>query len=203
MSSSWPSAAGSGAQVTPPLIGVLALQGDFEAHGRVLERLGARRARGARAGRPRRARRAGDPGRRVDDDDARRRARGPRRAAARARRRGRSRARLVRGADHARPRASRADGHARRAQRVRPPGQELRGRRRARRPRRRRRCTACSSARPWIAEHGPGVEILGEVDGHPVAARQGEVLAVAFHTELGEDDRLHRLFLQQVDARRG
>ncbi len=48
---------------------------------------------------------------------------------------------------------------------------------------------------PWIAEHGPGVEILGEVDGHPVAARQGGVLAVAFHTELGEDDRLHRAFL--------
>ena len=35
---------------------------------------------------------------------------------------------------------------------------------------------------PWIAEHGPGVEILAEVDGHPVAARQGGVLAVAFHT---------------------
>ncbi len=41
---------------------------------------------------------------------------------------------------------------------------------------------------PWIAEHGPGVEILATVDGHPVAAREGELLAVAFHTELGEDD---------------
>ncbi len=48
---------------------------------------------------------------------------------------------------------------------------------------------------PWIAEHGPGVEILAEVDGHPVAARQGRMLAVAFHTELGEDDRLHRMLL--------
>ena len=48
---------------------------------------------------------------------------------------------------------------------------------------------------PWIAEHGPDVEILGEVDGHPVAARQGRMLAVAFHAELGSDDRLHRLFL--------
>jgi 5'-phosphate synthase pdxT subunit len=48
---------------------------------------------------------------------------------------------------------------------------------------------------PWIAEHGPGVEILAEVDGHPVAARQGNMLAVAFHTELGEDDRLHRMLL--------
>lgn len=48
---------------------------------------------------------------------------------------------------------------------------------------------------PWIAEHGPGVETLAEVDGHPVAARQGRILAVAFHTELGRDDRVHRLFL--------
>ncbi len=51
---------------------------------------------------------------------------------------------------------------------------------------------------PWIAEHGPGVEILAEVDGHAVAARQGRTLAVAFHTELGHDDRLHRLFLADV-----
>jgi 5'-phosphate synthase pdxT subunit len=48
---------------------------------------------------------------------------------------------------------------------------------------------------PWIAEHGPDVEILAELDGRAVAARQGQVLAVAFHTELGGDDRVHRLFL--------
>jgi 5'-phosphate synthase pdxT subunit len=48
---------------------------------------------------------------------------------------------------------------------------------------------------PWIAEHGPRVEILAEVDGHPVAAREGQVLAVAFHSELGDDDRLHELLL--------
>jgi len=51
---------------------------------------------------------------------------------------------------------------------------------------------------PWIAEHGPEVEILAEVDGHPVAARQGELYAVAFHTELGQDDRLHRLLLERA-----
>jgi 5'-phosphate synthase pdxT subunit len=51
---------------------------------------------------------------------------------------------------------------------------------------------------PWIAEHGPDVEILGEVEGHPVAARQGTALAVSFHAELGTDDRLHRLFLGLV-----
>jgi 5'-phosphate synthase pdxT subunit len=53
---------------------------------------------------------------------------------------------------------------------------------------------------PWIAEHGPAVEILGMLDGHPVAARQGDMLAVAFHAELGRDDRLHRLFLERVPA---
>ena len=48
---------------------------------------------------------------------------------------------------------------------------------------------------PWIAEHGPGVEVLAELDGHPVAARQERLLAVLFHTELAGDDRLHELFV--------
>lgn len=54
---------------------------------------------------------------------------------------------------------------------------------------------------PWIAQHGPEVQIIGELDGHAVAARQGDRLAVAFHAELGEDDRLHRLFLDSVKTR--
>ena len=49
---------------------------------------------------------------------------------------------------------------------------------------------------PWIAEHGPEVEILGEVQGHPIAARQGRLLAVAFHSELAGDDRLHGRLLE-------
>jgi pyridoxal 5'-phosphate synthase pdxT subunit len=48
---------------------------------------------------------------------------------------------------------------------------------------------------PWIAEHGPGVEVLAAVDGHAVAAREGRLLAVAFHTELSDDDRVHALLL--------
>jgi pyridoxal 5'-phosphate synthase pdxT subunit len=48
---------------------------------------------------------------------------------------------------------------------------------------------------PWVAEHGSGVEVLGRVDEHPVAVRQGNVLAVAFHPELAGDARLHRLLL--------
>jgi 5'-phosphate synthase pdxT subunit len=54
---------------------------------------------------------------------------------------------------------------------------------------------------PWIAEHGGEVEVLGELEGHPVAARQGSMLAVSFHSELGDDDRLHRLFLASVEGR--
>ena len=45
------------------------------------------------------------------------------------------------------------------------------------------------------------MRILAELDGHPVAARQGGCLAVAFHAELGEDERLHELFLELVRAR--
>ena len=51
---------------------------------------------------------------------------------------------------------------------------------------------------PWIAEHGPAVEILAEVDGHPVAARQGPMLVVSFHPELTGDSRLHAAFLDLV-----
>ena len=40
--------------------------------------------------------------------------------------------------------------------------------------------------------------IPSEVEGHPVAARQGRVTAIAFHTELGRDDRLHKLFLADI-----
>jgi pyridoxal 5'-phosphate synthase pdxT subunit len=53
---------------------------------------------------------------------------------------------------------------------------------------------------PWIAEHGPEVEILAEVDGHPVAARQGPMLVVSFHPELTGDSRLHGAWLRQVRA---
>jgi pyridoxal 5'-phosphate synthase pdxT subunit len=51
---------------------------------------------------------------------------------------------------------------------------------------------------PWIAEHGEDVEILAEIDGHPVAARERRILAVAFHSELAEDDRLHEMLLDSA-----
>ena len=48
---------------------------------------------------------------------------------------------------------------------------------------------------PWVAEHGPQVEVLGTVDDHPVAIRQGRILAVSFHPELTGETRLHELLL--------
>jgi 5'-phosphate synthase pdxT subunit len=51
---------------------------------------------------------------------------------------------------------------------------------------------------PWIEEAGPGVEVLAEVDGHPVLAREGRILVAAFHPELTDDTRIHELFLNQV-----
>jgi pyridoxal 5'-phosphate synthase pdxT subunit len=52
---------------------------------------------------------------------------------------------------------------------------------------------------PWIEEVGEGVEVLASVDGHPVVARQGNVLVAAFHPELTDDPRLHELFLTTND----
>ena len=54
---------------------------------------------------------------------------------------------------------------------------------------------------PWVAEHGDAVEILATVDGHPVAVRQGNLLAISFHPEIADEPRLHALFLEMV--RRG
>ncbi|HEY3922214.1 MAG TPA: pyridoxal 5'-phosphate synthase glutaminase subunit PdxT [Gaiellaceae bacterium] len=51
---------------------------------------------------------------------------------------------------------------------------------------------------PWIEDVGPDVEVLAEVDGHPVLARQGRFLVAAFHPELTDDTRLHELFLKEA-----
>ena len=51
---------------------------------------------------------------------------------------------------------------------------------------------------PWVADTGAEVEILAEVEGHPVAVRQGNVIAVSFHPELTGETRLHELLLAAV-----
>jgi len=51
---------------------------------------------------------------------------------------------------------------------------------------------------PWVEDAGPAVEILAEVDGHAVLARDGRLLVAAFHPELTDDTRIHGLFLNLV-----
>ena len=55
---------------------------------------------------------------------------------------------------------------------------------------------------PWIESRGDGVEVLAEIDGHPVVARQGGVLVCAFPPELTDDSRLHALFMAMVTGAR-
>jgi pyridoxal 5'-phosphate synthase pdxT subunit len=48
---------------------------------------------------------------------------------------------------------------------------------------------------PWVERAGTDVDVLASYDGHPVAVREGNVLACAFHPELTDDSRLHALFM--------
>ena len=56
---------------------------------------------------------------------------------------------------------------------------------------------------PWLEEAGPDVEVLAEVDGHAVLAREGRLLVAAFHPELTDDSRVHERFLNMVREREG
>lgn len=70
---------------------------------------------------------------------------------------------------------------------VTPPGEPLRP------------FTAVFIRAPAIRAVGPGVEVLATLDdGTIVAARQGNLLATAFHPELTDDLRFHQYFLTQV-----
>lgn len=51
---------------------------------------------------------------------------------------------------------------------------------------------------PWIEECGEGVEILAQIDNHPVAVRSGNLLATSFHPELTRDNRIHRYFVETI-----
>lgn len=53
---------------------------------------------------------------------------------------------------------------------------------------------------PWIERCGPGVEVLASYEGHPVAVREANVLATAFHPELTDDPRLHALFMAMATS---
>jgi 5'-phosphate synthase pdxT subunit len=52
---------------------------------------------------------------------------------------------------------------------------------------------------PRIERVSPEVEVLAERDGYPVLIRQGNLLAATFHPELSEDKRVHAEFLRLVE----
>ena len=57
---------------------------------------------------------------------------------------------------------------------------------------------------PLVSDVGPAVEVLArDADGAPVAVRQGRVLATAFHPELTDDRRMHRLLLAMIERGAG
>ena len=51
---------------------------------------------------------------------------------------------------------------------------------------------------PKIERVGPGVEVIATQGDDPVAVRQGRVMAATFHPELSDDTRVHRAFLELV-----
>jgi 5'-phosphate synthase pdxT subunit len=51
---------------------------------------------------------------------------------------------------------------------------------------------------PRVAEVGPDVEVLAELDGEPVLLRDGRLLVASFHPELTDDTRVHERFLELV-----
>ena len=55
---------------------------------------------------------------------------------------------------------------------------------------------------PWVERQGTAVEVLASYEGHPVAIREDRVLACAFHPELTDDSRLHALFMAMTTAAR-
>jgi len=55
---------------------------------------------------------------------------------------------------------------------------------------------------PRLERVGPAVQVLASHRGEPVAVRAGSCLAAAFHPELAGDDRLHRLWLRAVEKQK-
>ena len=51
---------------------------------------------------------------------------------------------------------------------------------------------------PWVENVGIGVTVLAQVQGHPVAVRQGSIFATSFHPELTGDNRIHKYFVDSV-----
>lgn len=55
---------------------------------------------------------------------------------------------------------------------------------------------------PLVERYGPGVKVLASHQGHPVAIREGAVLASTFHPELTNDPRFHAIFIAMTSSTR-
>jgi 5'-phosphate synthase pdxT subunit len=55
---------------------------------------------------------------------------------------------------------------------------------------------------PWVERAGSSVDVLASVREHPVAVRQGHLLATSFHPELTGDGRMHEFFVNTLVAKR-
>ena len=51
---------------------------------------------------------------------------------------------------------------------------------------------------PWVEKYSEKVEVLAFAAGHPVAVRQGKVLATSFHPELTDELSVHRYFFEEI-----
>ncbi len=200
--------------VTAPVIGVLALQGDVREHVAALAAAGA----DARPVRRPAELDAVDglviPGRRVHHHQQTRRHLRDARADRQADRRRHAGLRLLRRDDHAgdrgagrstRPAGLRRHRHDRPAQRVRPAGRLVRGAGGRSPGCRGSRSTRCSSARRGSSGSVPASRCIGTVTDGPaadriVAVRQGNLVATSFHPELTGDLRVHAYFVDLVRA---
>lgn len=51
---------------------------------------------------------------------------------------------------------------------------------------------------PWVAKVGSAVDVLATVDDHAVMVRQGGIIATSFHPELTDDTRIHAMLLDLI-----
>ena len=54
---------------------------------------------------------------------------------------------------------------------------------------------------PWVEKVGAEVEVLASVQGHPVMVRQDNIIGTSFHPELTDDDRIHQMLIQMIPRR--
>jgi 5'-phosphate synthase pdxT subunit len=51
---------------------------------------------------------------------------------------------------------------------------------------------------PWVEKYSKDVQVLASAAGHPVAVRQGHLLATSFHPELTDELSVHRYFFEEI-----